>query len=128
MAVGIAVAVVALAAVSIVTFGAGAAVAAGVAAGSVAGAVASGAAALGAVVGTIGAAAGLGAIGFAATAGIIAGTVIAGTAVAVATLGAIQEVRYGVGIMFATKKLEGRNTKCPSGYKIVETDKSRKLT
>ena len=33
-----------------------------------------------------------------------------------------------LGRIFAKKKLEGRNTKCPSGYKIVETDESRKLT
>jgi hypothetical protein len=133
MAVGIAVAVVALAAVSIVTFGAGA-VAAGVAAGAiatagaaggVAGAVAGGVAALGVVCGAIGTAIGVGA---AVAGGIVAGTIIAGTAITMATLGAVQEIRYGVGRMFATKKLEGRNTKCPSGYEIVETDKSRKLT
>ena len=43
-------------------------------------------------------------------------------------LGTVQEVRYGIGRIFAKKKLDGRNTKCPSGYKIVETDESRKLT
>ena len=80
------------------------------------------------VCGTIGATIGLGAIGLAATAGVIAGATIVGTAVTIATLGAIQEVRYGTQRLFTKKKLDGRNTKCPSGYKIVETDESRKLT
>jgi hypothetical protein len=133
MAIGIAVGACVLAAATIVTCG-GFAVAAGVAAGAVAtagaaggvaGAIAGGVAALGVVVGTIGSVVGLsGAIAGA----VIAGTIVAGTAVTIATLGAIQEIRYGIGRMFAVKKLEGRNTRCPSGYEIVETDKSRKLT
>ena len=107
---------------------AGAALATGAVSGVVGGAVTAGAAAIGTVCGTIGAAVGLGSIGVAATAGIIAGATIVGTAVTMATLGVIQEVRYGAQRLFATKKLDGRNTKCPSGYKIVETDESRKLT
>jgi hypothetical protein len=83
---------------------------------------------LGTAIAAVGAAVGLGSLGVVATAGIIVGTVVVGTVTTVATLGAIQEVRYGIGRMFATKKLEGRNTKCPSGYEIVETDASRKLT
>ena len=128
--VAIAAAVVTVAAATVFTCGAaGAVLGAGAAAsGVVGGAVAAGAAAIGTVCGTIGAAVGLGAIGVAATAGIIAGATIVGTAVTMATLGAIQEVRYGAQRLFTTKKLDGRNTKCPSGYKIVETDESRKLT
>ena len=128
--VAIAAAVVTVAAATLFTCGAaGAVLGAGAATGGVVGgAVTAGAAAIGTVCGTIGAAVGLGSIGFAATAGIIAGATIVGTAVTMATLGAIQEVRYGTQRLFATKKLDGRNTKCPSGYKIVETDESRKLT
>ena len=128
--VAIAAAVVAVAAATLFTCGAtGAILGAGAATGGVVGgAVTAGAAAIGTVCGTIGAAVGLGSIGVAATAGIIAGATIVGTAVTMATLGAIQEVRYGTQRLFATKKLDGRNTKCPSGYKIVETDESRKLT
>lgn len=55
-------------------------------------------------------------------------TATAGVAVTMGVLGTIQEVRYSVGRVFAKKKLDGRNTQCPSGYKIVETDESRKLT
>ena len=128
--VAIAAAVVVVAAATVFTCGAaGAALAAGAAtSGVIGGAVTAGAAAIGTVCGTIGAAVGLGSIGVAATAGIIAGATIVGTAVTMATLGVIQEVRYGAQRLFATKKLDGRNTKCPSGYKIVETDESRKLT
>ena len=127
--VAIAAAVVTVAAAATFFVGAaGAALATGAVSGVVGGAVTAGAAAIGTVCGTIGAAVGLGSIGVAATAGIIAGATIVGTAVTMATLGVIQEVRYGAQRLFATKKLDGRNTKCPSGYKIVETDESRKLT
>ena len=99
---------------------------------------------------TIGAAIAGGAAAFASTAGMVAGTLatitgisatsllagtalIVGTTIAVTTaslavLGTVQEVRSGVGRMVAKKKLDGRNTQCPSGYKIVENDESRKLT
>jgi hypothetical protein len=80
------------------------------------------------VCGTIGATVGLGMIGVAATAGIIAGATILGTVVAMTTMGVAQEIRYATQRLFATKKLDGRNTKCPSGYRIVETDESRELT
>ena len=69
---------------------------------------------------------GLGSLALGSTA--IVTTVAVGTAVTMGVLGTIQEVRYGIGRVFAKKKLDGRNTKCPSGYKIVETDESRKLT
>jgi len=61
--------------------------------------------------------------------GVIVGlAATVGVAATITALGAIQEVRYGIGRAFAKKKLEGRNTKCPSGYKIVENDESRLLT
>lgn len=127
--VAIAAAVVTVAAAATFYVGAaGAVLGAGAVSSVVGGAVTAGAAAIGTVCGTIGAAVGLGSIGVAATAGIIAGATIVGTAVTMATLGVIQEVRYGAQRLFSTKKLDGRNTKCPSGYKIVETDESRKLT
>ena len=62
-----------------------------------------------------------------ATAAIAAGTGLA-VGATLATLGVIQEVRYGTNRIFSKKKLDGRNTKCPKGYKIVENDESRKLT
>jgi len=68
---------------------------------------------------------GLGTLALGTTA--VVATVAVGTAATIATLGAIQETRYGIGRLFATKKLDGRNTKCPSGYKIVETEESRLL-
>jgi hypothetical protein len=59
---------------------------------------------------------------------LIVGTAAAITATTIGVLGAIQETRYGIGRVFAKKELKGRNTECPSGYKIVETEDSRKLT
>jgi hypothetical protein len=44
-----------------------------------------------------------------------------------AVAGGIQELRYGVASIFAKKKLDGRNTKAPAGYKLIETDESRKI-
>lgn len=120
----IAAAVVAVAAVTVFTCGAAGAVLAGTA--TIGGAVSAGAAAIGTVVGTVAGTVGLG-TGFVAASGIITGAAIVGTAATIATLGTIQEIRYAVGRTFAKKKLEGRNTKCPSGYKIVETEESRLL-
>jgi hypothetical protein len=126
----IAVGVVALAAATVFTCGAAAAVA-GVAVGATAaaaatgGAIAAGVAAVGVAAGVVGTAIGVSAV---AALGIVAGAAVVGTAVTIATLGAIQEIRYTTQRIFAKKRLDGRNTKCPSGYKIVETDESRKLT
>lgn len=72
-------------------------------------------------------------IGSALTSTLVVGTAIAAGAAVVGTAvaGAIQEVRYGIGSftanIFKKKKLDGRNTKAPAGYKIVETDDSRKI-
>jgi hypothetical protein len=97
---------------------------------TVAGAI-GGAVALGSVAGfTAGAAAvAAGASVVAAFGGVVVGVAATvGVAAAITALGIIQEVRYGVGRVFSKKKLNGRNTECPSGYKIVENDESRKLT
>lgn len=127
--VAIGVGIVALAAATVFTCGAAGAIAAGatLAAAATAGATTV-AAAAGVVAGTIATITGISAATAAAGAALIVGTVAVGTAATIATLGAIQEVRYAVGRTFAKKKLEGRNTRCPSGYKIVETNNSRKLT
>lgn len=85
-------------------------------------------------VGVVAIVAGAAGVGIGTTLGIAGATaaIAAGTGLAVgatlATLGAIQEVRYGTNRIFSKKKLDGRNTKCPKGYKIVENDESRKLT
>jgi hypothetical protein len=125
----IGVGVVALAAATVFTAGAAGAIVGGA---SLAAAASAGASAVGVAVGTaaglIGAATGIGLGTFAAGSAAVLATVAVGTAATIATLGAIQEVRYMVGRAFAKKKLDGRNTVCPSGYKIVETDESRKLT
>jgi len=124
----IAVGVVALVAATIFTCGAAGAVAAGTAA-SIGGAISAGALAVAAAAGVAAATVGIGAgVSFAAASAIMAGAVVAGTALTIATLGAIQEVRYGIGRMFAKCSLNGRATQCPSGYRIVETDDSRQLT
>jgi hypothetical protein len=111
------------------TAGAAGAIAAGFAIGA---AVAQGAAAVatvaGLVAGALTAVTGIAAASMVAGTALIVGTTVAVTAASLAILGTIQEVRYGVGRMFAKKKLDGRNTQCPSGYKIVENDESRKLT
>ena len=142
----IGVGVVALAAATVFTCGAAGAIVAGAtlaaAASAGAGAVVAAAAAVGSVVAGASIAAAAAAAGTTTAAIIAAGTAVSatigaiaigavatvGVAATIATLGAIQEVRYGVGRIFAKKKLDGRNTKCPSGYKIVETDDSRKLS
>jgi hypothetical protein len=118
----IAAAVVTVAAAVVFTCGAaGVAVGAGA---TVAGAVSAGVGAITGAAGTIAGAVGLGLTGVAA-AGAIAGAAVVGTAATIATLGAIQEVRYISSRTFSKKELKGRNTRCPSGYKIVETDESR---
>ena len=127
MAIGIG--VVALAAAVVFTPEVVGAIAAG---SSIGGAVSAGAATVATAIGTAAGfisgvtGIGLGSLALGSTA--IVTTVAVGTAATIGVLGAIQEVRYGVGRIFAKKKLDGRNTKCPSGYKIVETDESRKLT
>ena len=127
MAIGVG--VVALAAATVFTCGAAGAVAAGA---SIGAAVSAGAATVATAVGTaagfIASATGIGLGSLALGSAAIVTTVAVGTAATIGVLGAIQEVRYGVGRIFAKKKLDGRNTQCPSGYKIVETDESRKLT
>jgi hypothetical protein len=143
--IAIGVGVVALAAATVFTCGAAGAIIAGA---TLAGAVSAGAGAVVTVAAAVGSVvAGSSIAAAAATAGTtVAAMAAAGTAVSatigaivigaaatvgvaatIATLGAIQEVRYGVGRIFVKKKLDGRNTKCPSGYKIVEVDDSRKL-
>lgn len=122
--IAVGVGVVAIAAACVFTAGAGAAVLAGA---SLSGAITAGSAAIGGIL----VAAGAAGVGIGTTLGI-AGATAAGTGLAVgatlATLGVIQEVRYGTNRIFSKKKLDGRNTKCPKGYKIVENDESRKLT
>ena len=125
-AVAIGVGVVALAAATVFTAGATAAVAAGA---TMAGAVTAGASTLGTIAGTIAGTVGLGAgLGTAGTLAVGAGTVGAAAGLSVATAGGIQELRYGIASIFAKKTLNGRATQAPSGYKIAETESSRKLT
>lgn len=125
-AVAIGVGVVALAAATVFTAGAATAVVGGA---TMAGAVTAGATTLGTIAGTIagtvGLSAGLGTVG---TLAVGAGAVGAAAGLSVATAGGIQELRYGVASIFAKKTLNGRATQAPSGYKIVETESSRKLT
>ncbi len=116
LAIGIGVAAVAAACVF-----AGPAVAA--ASGYIAGSASFGTAAVTAAAATA-VSAGTAAVASSASIIAIAGaSVVAGTVVAAG----IQELRYGIGRQFAKRKLDGRNTVAPSGYKIVETDDSRKL-
>lgn len=127
MAIGIG--VVALAAATVFTCGAAGAIAAGASIGAAASAgVASIATVVGTAAGLIAGATGIGLGSLALGSTAVVATVAAGTAATMSVLGAIQEVRYSLGRAFSTKKLDGRNTQCPSGYKIVETDESRKLT
>jgi len=113
---------VGIAAVAAACVFAGPAIAA--AAGTIAGAAAAGGTATTAAIATAAVSAGAAAVSSSAVIiGAAAASVVVGTALAAG----IQEVRYGVGRSFAKKKLDGRNTIAPSGYKIVETDESRKL-
>ena len=125
-AVAIGVGVVTLAAATVFTAGAATAVAAGA---TMAGAVTAGASTLGTIAGTIAGTVGLGAgLGTAGTLAVGAGAVGAAAGLSVATAGGIQELRYGIASIFAKKTLNGRATQAPSGYKIAETESSRKLT
>ena len=117
--------VVALGAATVFTAGAAGALVAG---STLAGAVTAGSTALGGVLVAGGAiTTGLGlATGVAGASAIIA--VGAGTAAGLITaaIATGQEVKYGIQT-WQHKKLDGRNTKCPKGYKIVELDESRKV-
>lgn len=117
--------VVALGAATVFTAGAAGALVAG---STLAGAVTAGSTALGGVLVAGGAVTtGLGlATGVAGASAIIA--VGAGTAAGLITaaIATGQEVKYGIQT-WQHKKLDGRNTKCPKGYKIAELDGSRKV-
>ena len=118
--VAIGVGVVALAAATVVTAG-GALGAAGVIAGGAMAGTAAITTAAGAIAGVVGL------TGMAAVGAVTAAVGVAvGAGIAIA--GGIQELRYGVASIFAKKKLDGRNTQPPAGYKLVETDDSRKLS
>ena len=121
--VAIGIGVVALAAATVFTCGAvGAAVAAGA---TLASTVAAGASAVGVALAGVAGAVG---VSSAVAAIAITGTVAVGTASTLATLGAIQELRYGLGRTFNKVELNGRKTECPSGYEIEESSESRLLT
>ena len=113
--------VVALAAATVFTAGAAGAAIAGT---SLAGSITAGGAALGSVIG-VGASASLGTV-LGTTGLIVAGAATTGSVVT-ATMATINTAKYGIQ-SWQKKKLDGRNTKCPSGYKIVETDESRQLS
>ena len=126
---GIAVGVLAIAAATVFTCGAGLAVAAGTAT-TFATAISAGGAAVGAAIGAaatvVTAVTGISAAGAAATA-LVVGSALVGTAATIATLGAVQEVRYAVSRAFAKVELNGRKTECPGGYYIEESSDSRRL-
>lgn len=124
-AFAIAAGVVALGAATIFTAGAAGALVAGA---SLAGAVTAGSATLGGVLVAAGAATtGLGlATGIAGASAIIAVGAGAAAGLVTAAIATGQEITYGIQ-SWQRKKLDGRNTKCPSGYKIVELDESRQL-
>lgn len=116
--------VVALGAATIITGGAVGALAAG---STLAGAVTTGVTTLSGVL-----VAG-GAIATGATTSAVLGTtglIIAGAGAAAGLLTTVaatgQEIQYGIST-WQHKKLDGRNTKCPKGYKIAELDGSRKV-
>lgn len=117
--------VVALGAATVFTAGAAGALVAG---STLAGAVTAGSTALGGILVAGGAVTtGLGlATGVAGASAIIA--VGTGTAVGLITaaIATGQEIKYGIQT-WQHKKLDGRNTKCPKGYKIAELDESRKV-
>lgn len=124
-AFAIAAGVVALGAATIFTAGAAGALVAGA---SLAGAVTAGSTALGGVLVAAGAATtGLGLVtGVAGASAIIAVGAGAAAGLVTAAIATGQEITYGIQ-SWQRKKLDGRNTKCPSGYKIVELDESRQL-
>ena len=118
--------VVALAAATVFTAGA---VGAAVGGASLAGSITAGSTAIGSILVSAGTATttlGL-TTGIAGSTAIIAagaGVVASGITAAVAT---IQTAKYTIQ-SWTKKKLDGRNTKCPKGYKIEEVDDSRKLS
>lgn len=124
-AFAIAAGVVTLGAATIFTAGAAGALVAGA---SLAGAVTAGSTALGGVLVAAGAATtGLGlATGVAGASAIIAVGAGAAAGLVTAAIATGQTIKYGIQ-SWQRKKLDGRNTKCPSGYKIVELDESRQL-
>ncbi len=117
--------VVAVGAATLFTVGAAGALIAG---SSIAGAITAGSVSIG----TVMVAAGAVTTSIGLTAGIAGGTAIIAAGVGIAAgaitaaIAGVQEVRYGIGT-FSKKKLDGRNTKCPSGYKIQELSESRQL-
>ena len=113
---GIAATIVATVAVSIITFGAGALVAA-----PIAGLVVS-------ATSTAAAAATITAAQIGVTMLAVTAASAAATAASVAIVAGLQEGGYAIERIGAKRKLNGKKTKAPDGYKIVETDDSRKLT
>lgn len=120
--VAIGVGIVALAAATVVTAG-GALGAAGI----IAGGAMAGTAAVGTAAAAVAGAVGLSGLAGAAALGVVTVGVGAAVGAGMAVAGGIQELRYGVASIFAKKKLDGRNTKAPAGYKLIETDESRKI-
>lgn len=113
--------VVALAAATVFTAGA---VGAAVGGTALAGSISAGSAALGSVIG-VAAGASLGTV-VGTTGLIVAGSAVAGSLVTT-TIATAQTVKYTIQ-SWTKKKLDGRNTRCPKGYKIEEVDDSRKLS
>ena len=105
--------------------------AAGLVGAAMVGTTAAGAATTTTILGTIGSAVSAGAAAVAGAAGTIGvGTAIGVGATAAIITGAatIQEVRYAASRAQGRKKLDGRNTKVPSGYKIKELEESRQIS
>ena len=123
-ALAVAVGVTALAAATVFTCGAAGVAIGGVAAGT---GIAGGVTAVSAAVGTVAGAIGMAELGLTATSAIMAGAIVAGTGAIMATAALGHEAVLAISRTFHTKKLDGRNTKVPSGYKLVETDDSRLL-
>ena len=121
----ITVGVVALAAASVFTAGAAAAVVAGTAT-TIAGVATAGTAALGTTVATIAGTIGLG--GAVGTTVVVVGGALATPVIAATAVATVQEIRYTIQASHSKKKLDGRNTKTPSGYNKVETSDSRKIS
>ena len=118
-------AVVGLAAATVFTAGAAGAVVAGA---SVAGAVTAGTSAIGSVMVAAGAVTtGLGlSLGVAGSTAVIAVSAGVAASAITAAVASVQTAKYEIQ-SWEKKKLDGRNTKCPSGYKLEETDESRQL-
>lgn len=117
--------VVALGAAAVFTAGTAGALVAG---STLAGAVTAGSTTLGGILvagGAVTTGLGLatGVVGASAIIAVGAGTAAGLITAAIATG---QEIKYGIQT-WQHKKLDGRNTKCPKGYKIAELDESRKV-